>query len=309
MKTLVTVLSASVVACGLLAGVAGCSPVCAGGSCHEVDPNGWSWCVEAVGANGTRTMTAADVQIQLKDDWITDCVFLCAGDNDIMELGQQGDIPPGHAFEPLWNDLKQQVRDNTANTCEGVVDDLEMLGGAINFNGMNDITCADAVELIVPYDGNMVYTDECEYAGTGGNDQVGPSHYGLTSYNQVRSCSTNTSAKTISCNVDIDFISDVTSDLSSIFSDGVELQAVTGPSGHKFISCTADSFPYALGFRLNDRLFSINGQPVATADDGAQLFGMFGQATYGGTSAVVKFYRSGVLWTMTVNRTNFSTYP
>lgn len=292
----------------LLNTVAGCNGVCVGGECYE-DANGWNWCVEAIGANGTRTANGFDVQIKENGDWVGGCVRMCAGDNDIMTLGADGEIVAGHPLESIWNDLKTNVRDSAEGNCEARVTELAV-AGAINFNGMVDITCGEAVAILEPVEGDATFTDECAAAGTGGDaSEVGPGQYGLTSYNQVRSCTTNTGAKTITCSVDSDFIAYVASDIWTIFADEAKFVTVSGPSGLKFSSCASTSLLYALGFRVNDRLVSVDGHPTVTMEDGNELFSLLGQTFYTGTPATAKFYRSGVLWTMTVNRTNLTSYP
>ena len=275
-------------------------------------PNATLWCVEAVGANGTRTAGGADVTITKGGDWITGCVPMCDDDDAIMDLGLDGMIPMGDPLEPQWNALKAEVRGEANTDCELRVDALELAGGAINFNGMIDVTCQEAADLRDPYEGSMTFSSDCGAGDTGGSETspaVGPDIYGLTSYDQIRSCTTNTSARTITCNLDKDFIHDLVADVTLIFSDDASLASVISPSGYKLTTCASTSLLYALGLRVNDVITKIDEFPFATMADGNRVLGNLGQSSYSGTPAKATFVRSGNTWTITVNRTNFVNYP
>jgi hypothetical protein len=282
--------------------------------------------VEAVGANGTRASNNTDVPITKNDDWITGCVGLCEADDEIMDLGLAGMIGMGSPLLPQWNALKAEIRTEARTKCNDRVTELSATLGVIHFNGMIDVSCETATSLFDPYQGSRAYSDfECQSAETGteggtggtgadesGGMDVGPGIYGLTSYSQVRSCTTNTAARTISCNVDQEFIADVANEVATIFSDSAYLVPATGPNGvrgYKFQTSPSDSLLYSLGFRTNDLLFSIDNFPVTNFVQGTSLFGHLGQTSYTGTKAVAKFYRGTQQWTLTVNRKDFSSYP
>jgi hypothetical protein len=188
------------------------------------------------------------------------------------------------------------------------------MGGAISFTGMGDITCQAAALAQDPERAYKTYMDpdDCDPDGPGaetGSMVVGPGHYGLTSYNQVRSCTTNTTAKTIACDLDRDFIGHAANDIDLIWTDEVHLISNSSPAGVKFDVCSSSSLTYALGFRVNDILVNIDGYPTTSYEDGSEIFGHLAPTSYTGSPAVAKFYRSGNLWTMTVTRVNLGSYP
>lgn len=302
---------------------------------------GYMWCVEAVNANGTRqAFPNGNVNIVRSGDWITGCAVYCAAEQDVMLAGEAGDIdmmedPTLYAW---WQDLRNRAIDNGVDACEERVDQLEASGGTIVFTYTGDKTCAQAIadadNVFQGPDGHFP-PHWCDYLGTetgmatgdsmtaeggsapdtsgegGGVD--GPEVYGLTSYNQVRSCTTNSTARTITCNVDQEFIAYVSANNDLLlFDDDATMSTATGPGGvvgWKFDTCGTTSLMYALGLRTNDLVYEIEGISVTDYADSLNIWGQLGMTSYSGTSAKAKFYRGTALWTMTINRTNFVNYP
>jgi len=245
-----------------------------------------------------------------------------------MTQGEDGEYDMAHPLYPQWQDLRTTLLDYGVAVCEARVDELEASGGAINFAGPQDVTCATAVSTQEPlfwkkYD--LWFQDgACEMAGsetgsattgpsdtTSGGGAVGPEIYGLTSYNQVRSCTTSTSAKTITCSVDQDFVRYLADNHTLLWEDDATMveASVGNIAGWKFSTCGARSLVYALGFRLNDVITKVETTPVTDYDASLDVFGRFGNPLFSGSPITGKFYRGTVLWTFTANRVNYTTYP
>lgn len=281
------------------------------------------WCVEAVGANGTRQQTNLNVNIVKGADWITGCAPTCLFEDEVLQQGADDMIGPLDPLYPQWQDLLDRVALYGESACVGRVNQLAADNGPIVFTGSGDITCGAAVAAQEVYRGDkMLNTEEFCAPDTGstggggdsttGSDVTGPGHYGLTTYNEVRSCTTSTSSRTISCSIDQEFVRDLASDYLLIWTDDAALVAGTGPGGVqgvRFGECASSSLLYALGFRLNDLIVSVDDIPFTDFEDGQGILGQLGAVSYTGTPAKVKFYRGTQLWTLTANRTNFSTYP
>lgn len=306
---------------------------------------GYMWCTEAVGANGSRQASPhGNVQIVRGGDWITGCSIYCAAEQDVMVAGENGDYTdPMDPLYMYWQTLRQRAIDNGVDACEERVTQLES-GGAIVFTYAGDLTCAQAVanedNVFAGPDGHLP-PHWCDYVGTEtgmatgetttasasattsmdtappdtstGGGVVGPGIYGLTSYNQVRSCTTNSTAHTIACNVDQEFIAYVSENNDLVlFDDDATMAVATGPGGvvgWKFDTCASTSLMYALGLRTNDLVYEIEGISVTDYADSISIWGQLGMPSYTGTSAKAKFYRGSTLWTMTITRTNFVNYP
>lgn len=310
---------------------------------------GYMWCVEAVNANGSRAAAPhGNVNIVRAGDWITGCAVYCAAEQDVMLAGEAGDIDM--MMDPeLWNwwqDLRNRAIDNGVDDCEERVAQLEASGGAIVFTYAGDKTCAQAIadaDNLFPGPDGQFPPHWCDYLGTEtgmdgssstggsasatatattvsgtgadtttGGGVVGPGIYDLTSYNQVRSCTTNSTAHTITCNVDQEFIAYLSENRYLLDEDDATLATATGPGGvigWKFDTCGSTSLMYALGLRTNDLIYEIEGFALIDYATSLDLWGQLGMTSWTGIAAKAKFYRGSVAWTMTVNRTNFSTYP
>jgi hypothetical protein len=298
------------------------------GSCViELDGDpGYLWCIEATGANGTRTASGANVNILRGGDWVSACWGLCEPQHTIMTQGEDGDYNMAHPLYAQWQSLRDAIIDAGVNNCEVRVDELEASGGAMHFGGAQDVTCATAVSTQEPlswkkYD--LYFQDgSCDMAGsdtgattgpsdTTGGGAVGPEIYGLTSYNQVRSCTTNTTAKTITCNIDREFVRYVADNHTLLWEDDATMVEATVGSvaGWKFSTCGSGSLMYALGFRLNDAITKVDTTPVTGYAQSLDVFGQFGNPLFSGTPVAAKFYRGTALWTFTANRVNYTTYP
>jgi hypothetical protein len=291
------------------------------------DP-GYVWCIEATGANGTRSASGANVNILRSGDWVSACWGFCEPQHTILTQGEDGDYGLEHPLYPQWQTLRTSILDYGVAVCEGRVDELETAGGAIDFDEPDDVTCATAVSTQEPqfwkkYD--LWFPDgECDMAGsetgsattgpsdtTSGGGAVGPEIYGLTSYNQVRSCTTNTSAKTITCNVDQEFVRYLADNHTLLWQDDVTMveASVGSVAGWKFSTCGSRSLTYALGFRLNDVITKVDTAPVADYAESLDVFARFGNPLFSGSPVTAKFYRGTVLWTFTANRVDLTTYP
>ncbi len=311
---------------------------------------GYMWCAEAVGANGSRAAAPhGNVNITRSGDWVTGCRVYCPSQQDIMVAGENGEYDEEHPLYASWQALRGYAITNAVAACENRVDQLDD-AGALVFTYPGDITCADAVALadnvFAGPDGNIppewcegvgdetgIATDStsgttngattgstasasetadggtADTSGTAGG-VMGPEIYGLTSYNQVRSCTTNSALKTITCDVDREFIAYLSYNMGLLMEDAATMSMTTsGTSGWKFETCDSTSLMYALGFRTNDLIFEVEGMSVADYEDAVEVWGQLGTTAYSGAGARAKFYRGSVNWTFTANRVNNAKYP
>jgi len=292
------------------------------------DP-GWIWCIEATGANGTRSASGANVNILNAGDWVNACWGLCEPQHTIMTQGEDGDYDMAHPLYPQWQELRDVLIDYGVDRCELRLDQLEASGGAIDFDEPDDVTCATAVSTQEPVffiKENLYFQDgSCDNAGSetgsvttgsspdtsAGGGATGPEIYGLTSYNQIRSCTTNTTTKKITCSVDGEFVRYLADNNTLLWQDDATMSEGTVGTvpGWKFSTCGTTSLMYALGFRRNDVVTKVDTTPLSDYSASLDAFFQFGNPLFGGSPVSAKFYRGSVLWTFTANRVNYSSYP
>ncbi len=255
-----------------------------------------------------------------------------------MLQGESGSIAPGVSLYIQWQNLRGRVFDAGEAACEKRVGALEDASGEIHFNAPGDITCADAVAVQSIFRGTKMYWAKgvCNGIGPGtgggtsgttattslttgadstgadsmGSGLRGPGLYGLTSYDEILSCVTNTMARTIECDLDVDFIDDLSRDPSVLWQDDILLGAGDGPggvTGFELVTCGESSVLYALGLRADDLLTHLDNAAVTDYDE---VLSVWGQLLHGGqTHATATVYKANVKWSMTVARVDLTTYP
>jgi hypothetical protein len=323
-----------------------------GGCLIELEGDeGWLWCIEATGANGTRSASGGNVNILREGDWVSSCWGLCEPQHKIMTRGENGDYDEMHPVYPQWQSMRDALIASGIAHCEFRLMELEA-GGAIDFDDPTDVTCATAVAaqdpLLWKRVDHLFKKGSCDDAGsetgsatagssdtgaatssdtgtatspdtgtatspdtTSGGVVMGPEIYGLTSYNQVRSCTTNTSSKKITCNVDQEFVRYLADHETLLWDDDATMVAATVSTLHgwRFDTCGSTSLMYALGFRQHDVLVKVESTSVSDLDAAFDAYGQFASPLFDGGTVTGSFYRGSTLWTFTANRVNNPKYP